>query len=179
MSQFTRDRSRFDGLSARCVTCGRVAEPQSTKGRQSAFKGRTHTVAAREAMSAARKGRPNGRAGKKHTAETKRKISAVTRERTPRGEAAPGYIDGKGVERRGLRSSANLKRWRYDVFRRDEFACAHCGDDTGGNLNAHHIRPFAEFPDLRFDVRNGITLCVGCHALAHRTCLWGYPQPPA
>jgi hypothetical protein len=133
----------------------------------------------RAKMRAAAKARPSNRLGRPHSPETRAKISARTRERTPRGKDAPGYIDGKGVERRGLRASSELKRWRYDVYRRDEFACAHCGDDRGGNLNAHHIRPFAEFPALRFDTRNGITLCEGCHALAHQTELWGYPQPPA
>ncbi|WP_429041430.1 NUMOD3 domain-containing DNA-binding protein [Bradyrhizobium elkanii] len=133
----------------------------------------------RAKMRAAAKRRPSNRLGKKHTLETRQKISERTRERAVRGKDAPGYIDGLGVERRGLRHTSELKRWRYDVYRRDGFACAHCGDDTGGNLNAHHIRPFADHPDLRFDVRNGITLCVGCHALAHQTDLWGYPQPAA
>ena len=114
----------------------------------------------RAKMRAAALARPSNRIGRKHSLETRAKISAKTRERTPRGEDAPGYIDGKGVERRGQRLSAELKQWRYNVFLRDEFACCYCGDDRGGNLNAHHIRHFSEFPDLRFDVRNGVTLCV-------------------
>jgi len=138
-------------------------------------KGEKMSAASRAKMSAAAKARPSNRIGKKHTLETRAKISAITRERTPRGKNAPGYIDGKGLERRGSRLSPDLKRWRYDIFNRDGFSCCHCGDDTGGNLNAHHIRPFAKHPDLRFDVRNGVTLCVGCHGLAHQTALWGYP----
>ena len=129
----------------------------------------------RAKMSAAAKARPSNRIGRKHTPEARAKISAKTRENAAKGKRAPGYIDGRGVERRGLRLSPELKRWRYDVFLRDEFACCHCGDDTGGNLNAHHIRPFAKFPELRFDIRNGVTLCKGCHNLAHETDLWGYP----
>lgn len=143
------------------------------------MKGKRMSDESRAKMSAAAKARPSNRLGKKHSDETRAKISAKTRENAARGEDAPGYIDGKGVERRGLRASAELKRWRYDVFRRDGFACSHCGDDTGGNLNAHHIRHFATHPELRFDTRNGITLCIGCHNLAHVTELWGYPQPAA
>ena len=140
-------------------------------------KGSKMSAESRAKMSAAAKSRPSNRIGKKHSAETRAKISKITRERTPRGQNAPGYIDGKGIERRGLRASCELKRWRYDVFSRDGFTCCHCGDDRGGNLNAHHIRQFAKYPELRFDVENGVTLCVGCHSLAHSTDLWSYPSP--
>lgn len=119
-------------------------------------------------MSAAAKARPRNRLGKKHSAETKARISAQTRLRTPRGKAAPGYIDGKGSERLGLRATQELKRWRYDVYTRDRYTCQECGDARGGNLHAHHIKPFASHPELRFDVSNGITLCERCHRAAHR-----------
>ncbi|MES2401836.1 MAG: HNH endonuclease [Pseudomonadota bacterium] len=45
--------------------------------------------------------------------------------------------------------------------------CIHCGDVSGGNLQAHHRKEWAEYPELRFDVNNGITLCKWCHWLAH------------
>uniref|UniRef100_UPI0035C7BA56 NUMOD3 domain-containing DNA-binding protein n=1 Tax=Methylorubrum thiocyanatum TaxID=47958 RepID=UPI0035C7BA56 len=143
------------------------------------MKGKAMSAESRAKMSAAAKARSSNRLGSKHSAETRAKISAATREKALRGAEAPGYIDGKGLERRGLRSSTELKRWRFDVYVRDGFACAHCGDARGGNLNAHHIKSFADFPAFRFDVRNGITLCEGCHLLAHAVPLWGYPQPAA
>jgi 5-methylcytosine-specific restriction endonuclease McrA len=169
VESFGRDRSRPDGLAYRCEACRRVRVRQSTKGRVSAFKGRSHSVAAREAMSAARKGCQNlRRVGQKHSPETRQKISDRTRERAARGDACHSFKDGKLAERRDARFSQPYKRWRYDVFARDGFTCQKCGDDRGGNLHAHHIKSFADFPDLRFDVANGITLCEICHKAEHQ-----------
>lgn len=121
-------------------------------------------------MSAAAKARGNNgnRRGAKHSLESRALISQRTRERTPRGEACHSYKDGKLAERRGLRFSAEYKRWRFDVFLRDGFACQKCGDAQGGNLVAHHIAGFAENELLRFDVDNGVTWCKPCHDTYHR-----------
>ncbi|WP_080407847.1 HNH endonuclease [Burkholderia ubonensis] len=165
---FNRDRTRHDGLSAKCLGCSRVkAEDRVvTKGRQSPMRGKQFSAEAR-----ARMGRPKGFAspmkGVPRSSETKAKISAIVRARAPRGPAAPRYIDGKSAERQNGRASAEAKRWRYDVMSRDGWMCIHCGDDKGGNLEAHHRKEWAEYPELRFDVSNGITLCRACHWLAH------------
>lgn len=137
------------------------------------MKGKKMSEESRAKMSAAAKARPSNRLGKKHSEETRKKISQVTREKALRGEDCPSYVDGRVAERMSLRFSPEMKRWRYDVFSRDGFCCCHCGDDRGGNLNAHHIKPFAEYPDLRLDVDNGITLCEPCHFLAHRVDIPG------
>lgn len=121
----------------------------------------------RAKMSAAAKARPSNRIGKAHSLETRAKISAVTRERTPRGSRAPGYIDGKGTERLGERLTDGYKRWRYDVMMRDGFTCQKCGDSRGGNLHAHHVKPFATHPELRLVLANGTTLCEDCHKAVH------------
>lgn len=66
-----------------------------------------------------------------------------------------------------IRSSSDYARWRTAVYERDEYTCQKCGQ-VGGKLNAHHIKHFAKFPDLRLEVSNGQTLCEVCHKNLHR-----------
>lgn len=68
----------------------------------------------------------------------------------------------KTAEHLLLRGSVQYAEWRTAVFERDGYTCQDCGQH-GGKLNADHIKPFAHFPDLRFDLSNGRTLCVSCH----------------
>lgn len=70
-------------------------------------------------------------------------------------------------EIRNLRSSSNNKKWRLDVFKRDNFTCKKCNIKKSGYLNAHHIIPVSRDLSLMFDVSNGITLCVECHKEEH------------
>lgn len=42
-----------------------------------------------------------------------------------------------------------------------DYKCVICG--KGGKLQSDHIKPFALYPELRFDVNNGRTLCISCH----------------
>lgn len=68
---------------------------------------------------------------------------------------------------RDIRRSGEYSSWRTAVFERDDYTCVKCGH-RGGELNAHHIKPFAKYPDHRLDVDNGITLCKECHKLVHK-----------
>lgn len=54
------------------------------------------------------------------------------------------------------------KEWRQSVFERDDYTCQDCGE-RGGRLNAHHVKRYADYPELRYDAENGKTLCVSCH----------------
>lgn len=67
-----------------------------------------------------------------------------------------------------IRVSWEYKLWRRSVFKRDNYACILCGDRSV--IQADHIKPFALYPDLRFDVNNGRTLCLPCH---RKTDTWG------
>jgi hypothetical protein len=62
----------------------------------------------------------------------------------------------------GRIQSPEMEQWRFDILKRDNYTCQICYRH-GGNLNVHHIRKWSEYPELRFDINNGITLCVDCH----------------
>lgn len=71
----------------------------------------------------------------------------------------------KGGKSRGYKTgyySARYKNWRREIFIRDEFTCRKCGKKHIF-ITAHHIKSFAYFPELRFEVDNGLTLCEDCH----------------
>jgi len=79
------------------------------------------------------------------------------------GSLALNWQGGKTKENDIVRKSQEYKDWRTSVFERDNYTCTWCGDNRGGNLQADHIKPFAHFVELRFDIDNGRTLCKECH----------------
>lgn len=70
-----------------------------------------------------------------------------------------------GNPRRKHRSSQHAK-WSKNVISRDLATCQHCGVKDV-ELHAHHIKGYKEFPELRWELSNGITLCYSCHWLVH------------
>lgn len=71
-----------------------------------------------------------------------------------------------------VRKTLKYKLWREAIFKRDNWTCQICSQ-IGGKLNADHIKPFAYYPELRFELSNGRTLCVDCH---RKTDTWGRPK---
>lgn len=84
------------------------------------------------------------------------------RKSAKRGEKSYRWKGGVTPEHDRIRKSAQYVEWRNKVFEKDNHTCQGCGK-RGGDHHAHHIKPFSRFPDLRFDVSNGQTLCVKCH----------------
>lgn len=56
--------------------------------------------------------------------------------------------------------------WRTKVFERDNYVCQICSQN--GYIEAHHIKSWAKYVDLRYIVENGIALCERCHKLVHK-----------
>ncbi len=83
-----------------------------------------------------------------------------------------------------IRNSLKTKQWRECVFTRDNFTCQDCGDNKGGNLEAHHIQELKKIIekyqiktleqalccDVLWDISNGTTLCQSCHIKIHKQC---------
>lgn len=110
--------------------------------------------------------------GRKLSEETKKKISIAHKGKISscRGKEKP-YMKGSnhwnwkgGINpiNDTLRKSLEMKLVAEATFKRDNFTCKECGK-IGGRLEAHHIKPFAYFPELRFALDNLITLCKDCH----------------
>ena len=78
------------------------------------------------------------------------------------GEKNVNWRGGITPEMEKIRHSSSYRNWRRSVFQRDNFTCRFCRK-RGGYLHADHIKPFSLFPELRFDLPNGRTLCVPCH----------------
>lgn len=57
-----------------------------------------------------------------------------------------------------------LTKWTKAVFERDNYTCQACGQ-KGGRLQAHHIKEYSRYPEFRWDLDNGQTLCEECHKI--------------
>lgn len=62
--------------------------------------------------------------------------------------------------------NSEYKTWRERVFRRDNYTCQECRI-RGVFLHPHHIKSYTYYPEYRYDIDNGITLCVPCHHQLH------------
>lgn len=141
-------------------------------------KGQKHSKKTKNKMSLAKKGSKGYWTGKKFSKEYKEKLSIAHTNKPMLKTRGKNHWNWKGTTAINLsiRSSLEYKIWRKAVFERDSYTCIWCGLKSGNGktviLNADHIKPFAYFPELRFAIDNGRTLCIDCHKT---TDTWGRP----
>lgn len=82
----------------------------------------------------------------------------------PKNEEHWHWNGGISSEREQFKNTPEYREWRKAVFKRDNYTCQCCGKKSK-KLEAHHKYNYAEYPELRLDVDNGITLCENCHSI--------------
>lgn len=127
----------------------------------------------REKLSNAHKGLLNPNKGKKFP--FKERPNAKGRTVWNKGKKMPEISGEKSHRWKGgitpineqIRHTLEMKLWRKACFERDNFTCQKYGVRTGG-LVVHHINNFADFPELRTSIENGITLSEKAHKEFHK-----------
>jgi hypothetical protein len=90
------------------------------------------------------------------------------------------FFDVFGGETKASANKIDLSRlheWARLVKERDGYKCAECNETDF--LHSHHLLPKKDFPELMYDINNGITLCRICHAKRHHNspALRHFPWP--
>lgn len=67
----------------------------------------------------------------------------------------------KGIRKSESKHSTKCKEWVKAVKERDGYTCVRCGSKN--RVAAHHVIPWRVDETKRFDIDNGISLCVVCH----------------
>lgn len=153
------------------------------KGNIPWIKGKNHSKETREKISKAKLGNKDGfkkgntpwTKNRKLTKEHKEKIAKscrgieFTEEHIKKisGIHNGNWNGGITSKNHKIRYSKKSKSWRKFIFERDDYTCQIC-NKRGGELHIHHIKSFKDYPELRFDLNNGITLCKKCHRELHK-----------
>lgn len=113
-------------------------------------------------------GHPRGMMGKEnkwgnHSKDSRIKISAYQQ-----GIEVEDWEGYKLSFNKYLKNTAKYQIWRNLVFLKDNFKCQNpncefCNNKIGAYLHAHHNKPIKFFPELTFNVENGITYCKDFH----------------
>jgi hypothetical protein len=104
--------------------------------------------------------------GFKQTEEVKQKISKLYMGigNPMYGKKSPQYIEDRSKLKIAFdRRTTACFEWSKNVKKRDNWKCKILNKDCEGRLESHHILDWENYPELRYDINNGITLCHAHH----------------
>jgi len=142
------------------------------KGRIPYNKGLKMSETQKRKISESCMGRISPMKGKYLSKETKRKIGKANKKKVWTEQEKKRLSEAQlkrwsKVEKKVYKRYIHIRderlvTWRMIVFKRDGYTCRECGR-AGCYLEAHHIKSWAKYPKLRYEVFNGIALCSDCH----------------
>lgn len=114
-----------------------------------------------QSCSMRRRGSPNK--GKSLTNEHRKALSGP-RENT-RGPNSHRWIEDRSKIKRSEKKHEDVgyRIWMKSVKERDGWKCRISDEDCKGRLEAHHILNWIDYPELRYEINNGISLCQAHH----------------
>ena len=113
-----------------------------------------------------------GEANKKYKGRIRSKETRIKISKARIGSKCHSWRGGITPKNRKIRNGIEFRLWREAVFARDNWICQKCKTKSKSGkrvcLHPHHILNFAQYPELRFAIDNGITLCKKCHMEFHK-----------
>lgn len=161
MTQFSEEHKRkiSQAMMGNKNTFGRKQSKEEIEKRVESLVGKKRTEESKRKMSLSHLGKVSWMLGKKHTEETRKKISE-SRKGKNCGEECWNYVkDRSKLAKQEERNGNRHKEWSRKVKNRDNWKCRINNKDCQGKVIAHHILPWSSFPELRYIINNGITLC--------------------
>ena len=137
--------------------------PEINKKRGDAHKGMHYSEESKKKISLSRMGNKNWA----KRPEVRKKIAETLRSKKLTGEKCRFWKGGITPLNSKIRQSIEFRLWREAVFARDNWTCQKYRI-KGGKLHSHHIQNFAQFPELRFAIDNGITFSEKAHREFHK-----------
>jgi len=133
---------------------------KKSKPHKSGYK---HSEEAKLKMSLKKIGKPSPLLGKPSPLKGRKQPKEVVQKRVSKimGENHPKWIRDreKLISNQKGRRSHEHRKWSNSVKKRDNYCCKIKNCDCFGKLEAHHILSYSQYPELRYDINNGITLC--------------------
>lgn len=156
---------------------GKILGAQSPELIAKRFRGRTnfkHSDETKAKMRAIKLDRLS-RLGYINTPEIRAKISSTLtgrknpahslRMRGRSGPSSPRWINDRTQLKTDRRHAydTRYREWMFKVKTRDGWKCKIADTNCSGRMEAHHILTWRDFPELRYQINNGITLCQHHH----------------